>query len=143
MKRLNKQKGKMNMQYEAIRSEEISDKKKEERYVIVDMNGKILDDCDGNGYKTSENAYRAYVYKTKNKNYANSSTMKKQTINEWCETNSDFCKELDIILNIIKNADINEKDGGIFMDTLFRLSGKALPVSAHIFWKYYDRHLPF
>lgn len=45
---------------------EFDDEFSETRYIIVDDNGKIIDDAQGYGYKTYQNAYKSYYYK-KNK----------------------------------------------------------------------------
>lgn len=45
---------------------------KEIRYRIIDEeNGSVLDDAQGYGYKSAQNAYRAFGYKTKTKNNVN------------------------------------------------------------------------
>jgi len=42
-----------------------NDNKQEIRYIIVDDNENIIDDAQGYGYKTKQNAYKAMNYKFK------------------------------------------------------------------------------
>ena len=36
-------------------------------YIVVNLKGEILDDAQGYGFKTSQNARKAYVYKMRNR----------------------------------------------------------------------------
>lgn len=54
--------------FKIIKNEYLSKTRNDERYVVVDSNtGKILDNAQGYGYKSYENAYRSYTYKTGSK----------------------------------------------------------------------------
>lgn len=35
------------------------------RFIVTDMNGTVIDDMNGYGYKTKTTAYRGYSYKNK------------------------------------------------------------------------------
>jgi hypothetical protein len=61
------------------------------RYVVVDeMTGEILDDAQGCGYKSAQNAHRGYSYKSmppKKKSQRNAVT---RNVQQWCAAHKEF-----------------------------------------------------
>lgn len=70
----------------------------EKRYVIVDKNsGKVLDDAQGYGYKSKQNAYSAYAYKHRDKKKDREKKTKERHIKAWLKEHKDFTKFMDQI----------------------------------------------
>ena len=53
--------------FKIVKSDEISAKKHEDRFVIMSSTDKPINDCFGNGYRTRQNAY--YGFTIFNKKY--------------------------------------------------------------------------
>lgn len=70
----------------------------EKRYVIVDKNsGKVLDDAQGYGYKSKQNAYSSYAYKHRDKKKDREKKAKERHIKAWLKEHKDFAKFMDQI----------------------------------------------
>jgi len=60
----------------------------DKRYIVVDKEtGEVLDDAQGYGYKSQQNAYRAYAYKTRDKSKDAEKEQTKKAVKEWCRKN--------------------------------------------------------
>jgi len=61
------------------------------RYVVVDeASGEILDDAGGYGYKTAQNAHRAYSYKSMPPKQNSQPNAVKHEVERWCAVNGEF-----------------------------------------------------
>lgn len=68
------------------------------RYVIVDKDtGEILDTAQGYGYKSAQNAYAAYSYKTRNKSKDAEKKRKERHIRQWLKEHKNFAGLMDEI----------------------------------------------
>lgn len=66
------------------------------RYRIVSADtGEVLDDAQGYGYKTAQNAYSAYAYKTRDKSKDKEKLEKKKRIQQWMKEHKSFVKVMD------------------------------------------------
>lgn len=70
----------------------------ETRFRIVSIEtGKVLDDAQGYGYKTAQNAYSAYAYKTRDKSKDKEKLKRKKHIKQWMKNHKSFVKAMDDI----------------------------------------------
>lgn len=84
--------------YQAIYSHDLSGKY-EPRYVIVDTEtGEIVDDAQGYGYKSKENAYKAWGYKSKVKNPKKHKNDMKKKVMEFKKEHKGLMKRLDDLM---------------------------------------------
>lgn len=84
--------------FKIIKNDDLSKIRNDERYVVVDSNtGKVLDNAQGYGYKSYENAYRSYTYKTRSKYKYKKHTDKEQKIKKWLKEHKNFAKALDYL----------------------------------------------
>ena len=67
------------------------------RYIIVDIDddSKILDDAQGYGYKTKQNAYKAWSYKNRDKSKDKEIEQRKKYIRKWLNEHKDFVDLMD------------------------------------------------
>lgn len=73
------------------------------RWCVVDMHGNLLDDAQGYGYKSKQNAARAYSYKIKPKWQKEDRKKLDKQIKSWMKENQEFCRDLeDIQFRLIK-----------------------------------------
>ena len=62
-----------------------------DRYVVVDeAGGEILDDVGGYGYKTAQNAHRAYSYKSMPPKKKRQREAVKRQVERWCAGHEEF-----------------------------------------------------
>ena len=81
--------------YKVIRSKQLS-KDYESRYIIIDAKTlNILDDANGYGYKSKENAYKAWKYKTRSFEDQNERNKKYEAVIKWIDKNKKIIDELD------------------------------------------------
>ena len=65
-------------------------------YVIVDKEtGKILDNAQGYGYKSVQNAYAAWNYKNRDKSKDKEKVAKRKHIKQWLKEHKAFVKAMD------------------------------------------------
>lgn len=68
----------------------------EMRYRIVSTDtGETLDDAQGYGYKTAQNAYSSYAYKIRDKSKDKARVAKQKHIEQWMEKNETFVNLMD------------------------------------------------
>jgi hypothetical protein len=61
------------------------------RYVVIDeATGEVLDDAQGYGYKTAQNAHRAYSYKSMSAEQKSQRNAVKRKVQRWCATHRGF-----------------------------------------------------
>lgn len=68
----------------------------ETRYCVVSAEtGEILDDAQGYGYKTIQNAYASYTYKNRDKRKDTERAKKRRHIRQWMKHHKDFVEAMD------------------------------------------------
>ena len=83
--------------YKVIRSKQLS-KGYDNRYVIVDKKtNQVLDDANGYGYKSKENAHRCWTYKNRSQEDRNKINKKYEAVIKWIDKNKKIIDELDNI----------------------------------------------
>lgn len=61
------------------------------RFVVVDeTTGQVLDDAQGYGYRTAENAHRAYSFKSATPAQKKKRDALKREVRQWCAAHQDF-----------------------------------------------------
>lgn len=81
--------------YKVIRSKQLS-KGYDNRYVIVDAQTQnILDDANGYGYKSKENAHRCWSYKSRPKEKQDELNKKYEAVIKWIDKNKKIIDKLD------------------------------------------------
>ena len=81
--------------YKVIKSKQLS-KGYDNRYVIVDKEtNQVLDDANGYGYKSKENAHRCWAYKSRSKEDKNKINKKYEAVIKWIDKNKKIIDELD------------------------------------------------
>jgi hypothetical protein len=65
------------------------------RYVVVDAaTGEVIDDAQGYGYKTAQNAHRARAYKSMSPQKKRQRDTVKKGVRRWCEKHSEFMADI-------------------------------------------------
>ena len=78
-----------------VKSEYLS-RYSDERYIIVDPEtDEILDDAQGNGYKSKRKAYACWAWKTRDKSKDEVKAQRKYHVQKWIEAHSDFMDNLE------------------------------------------------
>ena len=63
----------------------------DKRYVVVDeVSGEIVDDAQGEGYKTAQNAHRAHAYKSMPRTKKRQREAVKRQVERWWAAHPDF-----------------------------------------------------
>ena len=66
------------------------------RYVVVDAaTDEVLDDAQGYGYKTAQNAHRAHAYKSMSPQKKRQRAAAKKGVRRWCEKHSEFMADVE------------------------------------------------
>jgi hypothetical protein len=66
------------------------------RYVVVDeATGEILDDAQGYGYRTAQNAHRAYSYKSMPPKQKSQPNAVERKVERWCAAHKEFMGHLE------------------------------------------------
>ena len=111
------------------------------RYIIVDKDtGEILDDAQGYGYKSKQNAYSAYAYKNRDRSKDTEKAQKKKVIKEWCREHREFVRNLeDIAFEIAKGSwgPDDKFDAKLVREAFAENGYKDLPFTAGEFLKYW------
>ena len=76
------------------------------RFIVVDKNtGEVLDDAQGYGYKSAQNAYKAYGYKNRVKSKDKEKAQKTRRIVKWMEEHPQFVDAMDTFaFEIVKGS---------------------------------------
>lgn len=133
------------IEYKVVLSEKLSEPY-DPRYVVVDENGKILDDAQGYGYKSIRNAHAAWSYKRKPpKQKAKEQAQKRKIqskIKKFCKEHQDLVRVAeDEMFYITKGAcGENDKFDEKYLKTLFEefnIDIKSLDFTLKDFLKYW------
>jgi hypothetical protein len=69
------------------------------RYVVVDeATGEVLDDAEGYGYKTAQNAHRAYSYKSMSPKRNSQLNAVKREVQRWCAADEEFMGHVEQVM---------------------------------------------
>lgn len=83
--------------YKAIKSKELSEPNNP-RYVIVDIEtNEILDDAQGYGYKSAQNAYAGYGYKNRDKSKDAKKMQEEREIRQWWKKHKKLKHDLEYL----------------------------------------------
>lgn len=83
--------------YKAIKSKELSEPNNP-RYVIVDIEtNEVLDDAQGYGYKSAQNAYAGYDYKNRDKSKNAKKKQEEQAIRQWWKKHKKLKRDLEYL----------------------------------------------
>ncbi len=77
------------------------------RHVVVDAaTGAVIDDAQGYGYKTAQNAHRAHAYKSVSPAKKRQREGIKKSVRRWCAEHSDFMSDIEqSMLYAMKDGD--------------------------------------
>lgn len=93
---------------EVVESDELS-KPYDKRYVVIEKStGKLLDDANGYGYKSRQNAYRGYGHKSATPAVKKRRVEVKRAVREWVKSNPEVVEDLGM------EAFYASKDGDVF-----------------------------
>jgi hypothetical protein len=68
----------------------------EKRYVIVDeASGEVVDDAQGCGYKTAQNAHRAHAYKSMPPKKKRQRDAAQRQVRRWCTAHPEFMQHVE------------------------------------------------
>lgn len=68
----------------------------DKRYVVVDeATGEVLDDAQGYGYKSAQNAHRAYSYKSLPPKKKRRREAVKRQVERWCAGHEEFMQHIE------------------------------------------------
>lgn len=68
----------------------------DKRYVVVDeATGEIVDDAQGYGYKSAQNAHRAHAYKSMPPRKKRRRDAAKRQVQHWCAEHPDFMQHVE------------------------------------------------
>lgn len=67
----------------------------ETRYRVVDLDGKVLDDAQGYGYKTAQNAHAAWGYKSRPPAKKKQDAAMREKVIRWLKAHKDFAQAMD------------------------------------------------
>jgi hypothetical protein len=85
----------MKKSYKAVVDKKLS-KRDKTRWVIIDIEtGEVLDDAQGYGYKSPQNAYRGYAYLTRDKSKDAEKKEKEDHIRQWMRSHKGFVRALE------------------------------------------------
>lgn len=102
-----------------VKSERLSAKKHEDRYVIIDeITGMAVDNAGGHGYKSAEGALAHYRYKWK----CGNNLKERPTVNTWFIEHKDFFDDINEALYCFKRNRISV-DKKELMSEMFKSHG--------------------
>ena len=122
--------------YKPMYSQTLS-KQYDPRYVVVDTEtGEILDDAQGYGYKTAQNAMRAWAYKNRTPAQKKKQENAKEAVRKFCKEHKSFVRGLEAdAFYMLKD---HEKLDTKYVAVQLRGAGyKDLPFTAAEFLKYW------
>lgn len=83
--------------YRVVFSPDLSEEY-DRRFVIVDdETGQVLDDAQGYGYKSPQNAHAAWAYKHRDRSKDSIKKKTKRNVLSWCKEHQDFVEGLESI----------------------------------------------
>ena len=94
----------MAQEYKVVRSEKLS-QPWDNRYVVVDLVGNLLDDAQGYGYRSPQKAHAAFSYKTMSKRRRREKFKKEREIKKWLDEHPDFSDAMeDVAVHVMKGS---------------------------------------
>lgn len=114
----------------------------ETRFVIVDdETGEVLDNAQGYGYKSAQNAYRGWNYKSKSKKQQKHIKNTRKKIRAWMEEHADFFDGLENDVFHAEKAgyDITKQDFIELMDAAPDDVLKTMPCTKDELWKFWRK----
>ncbi|WP_226358752.1 hypothetical protein [Pseudonocardia sp. ICBG601] len=106
------------------------------RYVVVDVTtGEIIDDAQGCGYRSVQNAYRAHGYKSASPKKKNQRDAAERKVKDWCAAHPEFMADVEkMALYALKDgAPIAHADVG----RLLADHGLELPFSVGVLMRHW------
>lgn len=104
----------------------------DKRFMIVNAEtGEVLDDAQGWGYKSAENAYRAFYYKQNR----SSIESKKNKIKKWITKHPEFESDLEDVL--FQYAKYDDKMTGKDVEEMAKTRSLELPCDGTTFLRYF------
>jgi hypothetical protein len=116
--------------------------KYDERYVVIDKDtGKVLDDAQGYGYKSTQAAYAAWSYKHRDKTKDKEKRLKEMQIRNWMKQNKSFVKLMDELnFEICKGSyGPDDKFDAKFVKKLLKEHGLSVPFTPGELLKVYRK----
>lgn len=108
----------------------------ETRYRVFDLDGNMVDDAQGYGYKSARNAHVGYHY-TRHPDKIRANKKLKQRVHRWCDQHADIDAIIDVYLfDTLKNG---EKLSAVEEKALFEGLTEnlpSIPFSAADYFKY-------
>ena len=114
----------------------------ETRFVIVDdETGEVLDNAQGYGYKSAQNAYRGWNYKSKSKKQQKHIKNTRKKIRAWMKEHADFFDGLENDVFHAEKAgyDITKQDFIELMDAAPDDVLKTMPCTKDELWKFWRK----
>ncbi|WP_226363107.1 hypothetical protein [Pseudonocardia sp. ICBG1142] len=106
------------------------------RHVVVDVTtGEIIDDAQGYGYKSVQNAYRAHGYKSAPPKKENRRDVVKRVVEVWCAAHPALMSDVEkMAFNALKDGEsLAQAD----VERLLSEHGLELPFSVGILMRYW------
>lgn len=86
----------------------------EKRYVVVDVvTGNIVDDAQGYGYKTAQNAHRAHAYKTMPPKRKRQRDAAQRQVRRWCTARPEFLQHVESAMFYAVKDGVNLTEAGV------------------------------
>ena len=106
------------------------------RYVVVDeASGEVLDDAQGYGYRSAQNAHRAYAYKAMPPKKKRQRDAVKRRVARWCAEHEDVMQHVEqaMFYGMKDGANITEAD----VRTILAEHGVELPFGVNDLMKHW------
>lgn len=101
----------------------------DKRYVVIDAaTGDIVDDAQGYGYKTAQNAHRAHAYKSMPPKKKRQRDAAQRQVRRWCAAHPEFMRHLESAMFYALKSDLNLTEADV--RTMLDEHGVELPFSA-------------
>jgi hypothetical protein len=86
----------------------------DKRYVVVDdATGEIVDDAQGYGYKSAQNAHRAHAYKSMPAKKKRQRDAAKQQVQRWCAQHPNFMQHVEQAMFYALKGDQNVTEADV------------------------------
>ncbi|MCA2247524.1 hypothetical protein JF729_06900 [Mycobacterium intracellulare] len=109
----------------------------EKRYVVVDaVTGNTVDDAQGYGYKTAQNAHRAHAYKAMPPKKKRQRAAARRQVRRWCIANPEFMQHVEsaMFYAVKDGSNLTEADVRAMLDE----HGVELPFSVKALMQHWD-----
>ena len=86
----------------------------DKRYVVVDeATGEIVDDAQGYGYKSAQNAHRAHAYKSMPPKKKRQRDAAKRQVQHWCAEHPEFMQHVEQSMFYAMKDDLNVTEADV------------------------------